>query len=68
MGPVELRSVVLDSVALDAIYLRPTGWGTLLYIKQNCTDFEVVILFFFCFFLTKISSLFHCLQQRKKRL
>ena len=39
MGPVELRSVVLDSVALDAIYLRSTGWETLPYIKQNFTGF-----------------------------
>jgi len=29
MEPVGLQSVVLDSVALDAIYLRPTGWETL---------------------------------------
>ena len=69
MGPVGLRSVVLDSVALDAIYLRSTGWETLLYIKQNITGFlSCYLLFCFVLFLTKISSLFQCLLQRKERL
>ena len=67
MGPVRLRSVVLESVALDAIYLWPTSWETLLYIIQNFTGF-LSCYSLLCFFLTKISSLFRCLQQRKERL
>ena len=57
MRPVGLRSVLLDSVALNAIYVRPTGWETLLYIIQNFTGFLSCYLLF-CFFLTKTSSLF----------
>jgi len=46
MGPVGLRSVVLDSVALDAKYLRPTGWESLLHNMQNFTDFQNCYLLF----------------------
>ena len=57
MRPVGLRSVVLDSVALDAVYLWLTDWETLLDIIQNFTGFLICYLLF-CSFLTKISSLF----------
>ena len=67
MRPVGLRSVVLDSVALDATYLRPTGWETMLYIIQNFTGF-LSCYSLICFFLTKTSNLFRCLPQRKVRL
>ena len=41
MRPVGLRSVVLDSVAHDAVYLRPTDWETLPDIIQNFTGFLI---------------------------
>jgi len=58
MGPVGLRPVVLDSVALDA-------WETLLDLMQNFAGF-LSCYSLFCFFKSKLAVYFNVFSKEKK--